>query len=157
MREEVALPKSDNDIINTTLATVTTEQWALLEKLTLAVDPSDPGEWQGGHVMRRTPEGNPVIAMPFYMYSQQLNSLVEALYECNVIVPFNWVDWQGRFEGHLEALSATDSPPTELVKYLVTVVRCDRFSEGYLGNEILSGRFLDNLLAVIRHFRPAAP
>ena len=151
------MPEFGDDNINTTLATVTAEQWARLEKLALAVDPRDPGEWQGGHVMQRTPEGNPVIAMPCYMYSQQLNSLVEALYECNVIVPFNWVDWKERFRGQLEALSATDSPPTELVKYLVTVVRSNRFSEGYLGNEIRSGRFLDNLLAVIRHFRPTAP
>lgn len=150
------MTQSDDDMINTALAAITPENWALLDELAHAVDANDPGEWQGGHVMDRTPDGNPVIAMPFYMYSRELNTLVEAMYRCDFIVPFNWVDWRNRKSTYLNSLSPTESTPAELMKYIVTVVRSDRFSEGYLGNEILSGRFLDRLIAVIRHFRPAA-
>lgn len=145
----------DDTIIITALAAITPEQWDQLHRLAHAVDPSDPGEWQGGQVMQRTAEGRPIIAMPFYMYSRQLNDLVETMYEYNFVVPFPWVAWNDRYGHKLDDMTPATTSTTDLVKYIVTVLRSDRFSEGYLGAEIRAGRFLDRLHAVIAHYRPA--
>ena len=144
----------DDEMLSGGLDAISPEQWERLEALASLVLPYDPGEWQGGHVMGTTQDGNPIIAMPFYMYSRALNDLVDFMYECDFIVPFDWTSWSGRFQEEINAMSLQDSTPTELLKYVVTVVRTDRFCEGYLANEISSGRFLDRLNAIIRHYRP---
>lgn len=150
------MTQSDDDIIVSALSSITADQWTHLHELAAAVDPHDPGGWLGGNVMSRTSEGKPVIAMPFYMYSRELNTLVETLYSYNFVAPIAWGRWSERNGTKIIEMDAATSSTTDLVKYIVTILRSDRFSEGYLGSEIRAGRFLTRLLAVIDRYRPAA-
>jgi hypothetical protein len=153
---EAHMTHSDDDVIRDALDAISPAQWDRLSHLANLVLPYDPGEWQGGHVMGTTSEGKPIIAMPFYMYSRALNDLVDFMYECNFIVGFDWTRWPGQYQDRINAMSLTESTPVDLLKYIVTVVRTDRFCEGYLANEIISRRFLDRLNVIIQHYRPAA-
>lgn len=146
------MEKSIDDSIDEQLAKVTREQWTHLESLVDAVDPHSPGHWAGGEVVSRTAEGKPVISMPYYSYSEPLLILVEKMYEYGVVVAFGWVAWSERNQKLLSNLVVTETRANDLVKYMVTVLRSDRFSEGYLGKEIRSGDFLAALRAIIHHY-----
>lgn len=87
------------------------------------------GEWH-------SPEGQ----MPFYSMSREAADFVQALYDQQIIFPFDWTSWQDeavRYITDLEMIKTADLVTCR--KLLTTHVRQDRFVEGHLANMLESG------------------
>jgi len=141
---------SDDDAIENALAAVTASQWTHLQTLVEAVDPRQPGVWEGGEEVARSSDDQPVLSMPYFDYSEALSNLHRALDEYQIIVPIDWMAWSAEHPTALQNLAIVDVSTNDIVKYLVSAVRGDRFSEGHLASEVHSGVFLSALLVLIQ-------
>lgn len=148
------MPDEYDDAINAALNSFTTQQWEQLRNLAEAVNPEQPGHWSGEDGVDPSLNDTGIVVFPSFVYTPELRELVEYMYDVKFIVAFPWPDWAEAMRDKLDAMSSSEATPADLMKYIVTVVRSDRFAEGYLGQEIVSGRFLGRLRAVIHHYLP---
>jgi hypothetical protein len=81
-----------------------------------------------------------VLQMPYAVYSSAVNRVVQALYDPDAIVSFDWSEWDGvkwyRGGGGLDA-----APVADAVRIATAIVRTDRFVEGALGAALDDGSF----------------
>jgi len=96
----------------------------------------EPGIWAGGQQVDTTMvdgEEKPVLQFPYVKYSASVDSLIEALYEASLIVPFDWMKWKG--SGQTTELSLADA-----VRTITAAVRGERFGDGVLLEALKDGR-----------------
>ena len=76
--------------------------------------------------------------MPFVDYVDEVDRLVQALYEVNAVVNFDWI------EVDIARQMVTSDPTnvTDVVRMITTIVRVDRFSEGHLLRALEDGTLL---------------
>lgn len=83
-----------------------------------------------------------VSTMPHYSMSDEANRMMKLLYELNLIVAFEWMEWE---EGSallsgddLEKLSGL--PAHKIVGLLTALARNDRFCDGAWGSAVEKGK-----------------
>jgi O-acetyl-ADP-ribose deacetylase len=121
--------------------------WAAVEDLETE---SQHVRWGGGQQVDTTTVDGvepPMFQMPYAVYSDAVNHTVQALYDLDAIVPFNWPDWDGveRFRGGRGLDSA---PVADAIRLATAIVRADRFSEGTIAATLDDGTFLAALRRV---------
>lgn len=93
----------------------------------------------------------PVFQMPYAIYSEAAERMIQGLYEVGVIVQFNWPDWHGRRDvprrHRLER-----APVAEAVRMTTAIIRADRFSEGTIGAMLNDGTLLTALRRIRRWY-----
>ena len=92
-------------------------------------------EWHGGTV-----DDEGVLTLPYEVHAREVDELIDALYECGFIQPFDWPAWQPTAEQYLQEpqrLAGADLPA--LVRLLTTHVKADRFCEGHFTAMIACG------------------
>lgn len=129
----------------TALAGVTPAVWDGLEESRAFLAQSiEAIEWRGGD------EVSPgVLQMPWVDYGAGVQTLRRRLDRSGVLLPFDWVGWEGR-STYADAVALRDAPVADALRWLVAVLRGDRFSEGALAAALQDGRVgaaLDNLAA----------
>ena len=74
--------------------------------------------------------------------------MLHALHEVDVIVPFNWPDWEGvkKYRG---GTALETAPVADAVRMTTAIIRAERFSEGTLGATLADG----TLFAALRRLR----
>jgi len=108
----------------------------------------EPGIWAGGQQVDTTivdGEEKPVLQFPYVEYSSSVDSLIQALYEAGLIVPFDWMKWNG--SGQTTQLSLADA-----VRTITAAVRGERFGDGVLLEALKDGsmtRALERLRAAL--------
>ncbi len=97
-------------------------RWDDLWDAVVALDAEpEPGRWAGFD--------QPVLQMPYVVYSPAVDRVIAAIYALGASLPFDWHSWDGlsRYPGG-RGLDA--APVAEAVRMVTAVVRADRFSEG---------------------------
>jgi hypothetical protein len=101
----------------------------------------DPvGRWRGGE-----PDGDGVIQMPWYEYSEEIDRFVAEMYHAKLVRPVDWMSWSGTpeaqrlIQGPAEIAHATHD---ELIYLLTTIIRGERFSDGEIAAAYERGTLL---------------
>lgn len=89
-----------------------------------------------------------VIEVGYVSYASEVTTFIEAMYETDTIIAFDWNTqaWKTRYE---EIAASTDAhsqaSDEELRKMLTTMLRADRFNEGFLAEQFDNGLFISLL------------
>jgi len=84
---------------------------------------------------------------PHFAFCTEVGEFIHALYQQNVIIPFDWKSWSDeaiRYQSDPNALDESDL--LTLRKLLTAHVRADRFVEGHLAGLFQSG----HIAAILR-------
>ena len=83
-----------------------------------------------------------VSTMPYYSMSDAANRMMKLLYELNLIVAFDWMEWEegsALLSGNdLEKLN--ELPAHVIVGLLTALARNDRFCDGAWGSAVENGK-----------------
>ncbi|WP_432571417.1 DUF6508 domain-containing protein [Kineococcus sp. SYSU DK005] len=127
------------------LAAVPEQLWREIEQSLRALPESTAGnEWKGGHETRPG-----VRHLPYVQYSPGIELLRTQLNRSGVLLPHDWVHWHGR-STYTDAASMRQAPVADAVRYLVGLLRNERFNEGAIDAELRVGRVaaaLENMSA----------
>ena len=134
--------QNDEQLINDLLDAVQPTQWTRISELAnlFAAQHDAAGQWAP-----ITTNDQGVTTLPFFDWSTELEELVELLYECQIVAPVDWVEWAND-NGNLDDYDIGTAPPTDLVRYVTSVARADRFNEGTLAEYVKTGDFPAALL-----------
>jgi len=92
------------------------------------------------------PEGQ----FPYFALTDVAIAFIQALYANRFVYPFDWPSWQAEAQRYLEDPGALQDADLETLRKLVTtLVRKDRFVEGYLASMFEEG----HLLAILRRLQ----
>lgn len=92
----------------------------------------DYGAWRGG----RTIEGDEgVLEMPWVEYTDEVDRLVQALYDVHAIVEVDSIE----MDIARQMVTCDPANVLDTVQMISTVIRADRFSEGLLLRSLLDG------------------
>jgi hypothetical protein len=90
------------------------------------------GSWRGGVAI----EGDDgVLDMPWVDYVDEVDRLVQALYEVNAVVTFDSIE----LDIARQMMTADPANVTDTVRMITTIVRVNRFSEGQLLRSLEDG------------------
>jgi hypothetical protein len=112
--------------------------WAVVDRVT---EETDHATWGGGdQVDTIVVDGveQPVIQMPYVVYSDVVSGLVQHLYRLGLVVPFNWPGWEGT-RRHRAGHGMAEAPVADAVRLITAIVRADRFSDGTIAVTIDDG------------------
>ncbi|HKX75834.1 MAG TPA: DUF6508 domain-containing protein [Acidimicrobiia bacterium] len=98
--------------------------------------------WTGGDpagVITVDGEERTLYRMPYPTYSESVERVRQHLGKLGLIVPFDWMKWEGttRYGRNPEALAS--APVTDAVRLLTAVIRAERFGEGNIEGALVSG------------------
>ena len=96
-----------------------------------------PGEWGGGNVIDRTDDGHDVYDFPFIIYAESVIRYEQLFYEMDLVVPCERVLNQRRTIDQLEWMDSASI--ADVVRFNSSILRGDRFSEGFIGEAIDAG------------------
>lgn len=110
-----------------------------------------PAVWRGGNqIGTRVVDGSerPVFQMPYPEYSEAVDRVLDALHALDIIVPFNWPEWDGtgRYRG---GRALDEAPVADAVRMMTAIIRAERFSEGTIAAAVEDG----TLAAALRCLR----
>ncbi|WP_432523009.1 DUF6508 domain-containing protein [Kineococcus sp. SYSU DK006] len=127
------------------LAAVPEAAWREVEASLAVLPASIAGNaWGGGQESRPG-----VVQMPFMVYSDGVELLLDQLGRAGVLLPFNWAHWHGR-DTYAEVEALRRAPVADAVRFVVAVIRSDRFVEGALDAQLRRGSIgaaLENMSA----------
>lgn len=129
--------------IHATLARARQEDW---EALWAAVDvlaaETTFATWSGGEIVGTTiidGEERPVRQMPYPVYSQSVEGVRERLGKLGLIIPFDWMSWDGLDRYTEDPAALATAPVTDAVRTLTAIQRAERFGDGNIEGALRSG------------------
>jgi hypothetical protein len=90
------------------------------------------GVWRGGMTIEG---GDGVVDMPWVDYVDEVDRLVQALYEVNAVVNFDSIE----LDIARQMVTSDPANVTDTVRMITTIVRVNRFSEGQLLRSLEDG------------------
>ena len=69
--------------------------------------------------------------MPYPVYTPEVERFRTAIGGCVLIVPFDWMGWDGLQRYH-EPADLSEAPVADVVRLLVAIIRSERFGDGNL-------------------------
>ena len=97
-------------------------------------------------VDQKTEDG--VMQFPYAVTTPLVNDFYHTIYNMKLVVVFDWMDWtEGREMLEKQAYAGQDV--ITLCKLLTTIIRADRFSEGYLLSAFKHG----DILAILKEMK----
>ena len=104
-------------------------------------------EWRGGDQVGTTAEGKPILQMPYPVYGEAASRLMDLLYACELVVPFDWGSWLSASGVRTAGLS--DQPAlADAVRFVTAIVRGERFCDGNVDAAIREGSLLRAIEAI---------
>ena len=123
------------------LTGVTDAQW---DELSQALDALEGvttfAEWAGGQVEMKVIDGveRPVTHVPYPIYPAEVERLRAAIGRCGLVVPYDWMDWDG-LEQYRNGIGLADAPPADAVRMITAIIRSERFGDGNIEGALRSG------------------
>jgi hypothetical protein len=105
-------------------------------------------EWRGGDQVGTTAEGKPILhdAVPGVQRGS-VTQLMDLLYACELVVPFDWGSWLSASGVRTAGLS--DQPAlADAVRFVTAIVRGERFCDGNVDAAIREGSLLRAIEAI---------
>lgn len=105
----------------------------LWPQLWAAVDALLPADqiavWRGGQVEDHLAAGTPVYGVPYPVYDETVERIIQLLYDLKVVTTFDWPTWF-RLQRYPGGQGLDAAPAAEAVRLLTSYVRGERFSDG---------------------------
>jgi hypothetical protein len=136
----VTEPRDDAAFLEA-LAAVTEAQWDALAQALGALDGVTTfAEWAGGQVEIMEIDGTerPVTHVPYPIYTAGVERLREAIGQCGLIVPYDWMAWDG-LERYRNGVGLDEAPPADAVRMITAIMRSERFSDGNIEGALRNG------------------
>jgi O-acetyl-ADP-ribose deacetylase len=81
-----------------------------------------------------------------YLYSKEVYSFERSLYDANIVIAFDWGEWQPEAEKIYNNFDLLANADLDTIRKLLTLhIRKERFYSGHLANMIKSGHILNIL------------
>jgi hypothetical protein len=134
--------RSAEEAIADALARVTVEQWASVWAAVESVSAeSEHATWRGGETAGTAlvdGDERPVMQMPYPVYSDAVDRLRRALSEAGLVVPFDWMAWDGlqRYEA---GRGLSTAPVADAVRVVTATMRGERFCDGAIEGALRDG------------------
>ena len=128
----VELAREDGPFL-AAIAAVTEAQWAeLWAALDALAGETVFAEWAGG----QTVDG--VTHVPYPEYTPAVERLRAAIGGAGLIVPYDWMQWDG-IERYREPAALADASEADAVRLITAIVRSERFSDGSIEGALERG------------------
>ncbi len=131
------------------LNSISKDDWTKLFSLIPKIEEADSfGKMAGGD------EISPgTVEMPYWDWSDITQSFVKTAYELNIVLNFDWGEWpEGKAMLQNESQDFDNLDLVALCKLLTTIIRADRFSDGYLISRFENGTIL-KIIKSVKHNR----
>ena len=142
-REPVATDDASTDAsILAALDQARDEDWQALWDAVDALTPETSfATWSGGS------DGQ----LPYPMYTQPVEELRERIGRLGIVVPFDWMKWDGvrRYKDDPAALQS--APVADAVRLVIAILRSERFTDGSIEGALQSG-LMQTALARLRRW-----
>jgi hypothetical protein len=115
-----------------------TELWAAVDALD---EVTTFATWAGGEVVDTVVVDGvekPVTQVPYPLYTPEVERLRDAIGACGLVVPYDWMAWDG-LDRHLDGAGLADAPMTDAVRMITAIVRSERFGDGNIEGALTSG------------------
>ncbi len=111
------------------LTTIELSDWNKLFDLLDEIKPSEKfGELKGGER-----NSDNTITFPYWETSELVSKFFETVHELGIVVVFDWTSWEeGNAILNNEQQNYEHLDTITLCKLLTTIIRADRFTDGYL-------------------------
>ena len=151
-RDDSPSDPSDTEIENLLLQT-TGERWATSvgRGRCAAARARVPDPLDGGQQVDTTfVDGveRPVFHVPYAVYTDATERVLDAYRALGIIVPFAWPEWEGitRYRG---PTALDNAPVADAVRMMTAIIRSERYSEGSIGGSLEDG----TMFAALRRLR----
>ena len=128
--------EDENSAIDALIGAVTERQWDRLRDLAtqLSADPASAGSW-----VRSEQQADGSWRLGYFETSPALGHLLDSLYDADLVTGvFDWPEWWSSCE-YQGGANIETAPAADLVRFITTVVRGDRFNDGVLGEYVANG------------------
>jgi hypothetical protein len=98
--------------------------------------------WTGADIVGTTivdGEERPVHQMPHPVYAESVERVRERLGALGLMVPFDWMDWDGLTHYRENPMALTTGPVSDAVRLLTAIQRAERFGDGNIEGALKSG------------------
>ena len=148
---------SDETTITAAVADVSARHWDDLWVAVDAVTAEEPHvTWAGGDTVDTvTVDGveRPVIQMPYPVYSEPMDGLLQLIDKLGLVVPFNWTEWDG-LERYRAGDGLADAPVADAVRMITAIMRSERFCDGAIDGAWQDGTLPAALARLRAHASP---
>ena len=142
------------------LARARDEDWeSLWDAVDALADETAFATWTEADIVGTTVvdgEERPVHQMPYPVYAASVERLRECIGALGLMVPFDWMNWDGliRYRGDPAALAS--APVEDAVRLLTAIQRSERFGDGNIEGALDSG-VIQPALARLRSWYEGRP
>ncbi len=153
------MPHDDDALVEAEIAEALArgrdEDWeALWDAVDVLSEETSFATWAGGDIVGTTTvdgEERPVRQMPYPVYVASVEHVRERLGVLGLVVPFDWMSWDGvlRYREDPEALAT--APVGDAVRLLTAIQRAERFGDGNIEGALESG-LMQSALARLRRW-----
>lgn len=141
--------------IHAALAQARDEEWkALWNAVDALAEETTFATWRGGDVIETSPigdDGQAVWQMPYPVYSRSVEELRACIGRLGLVVPFDWMNWEGLRRYTEDSAALLSAPVADAVRMLTSILRSERFSDGSIEGALESG-LLQTAVARLRRW-----
>jgi hypothetical protein len=115
--------------------------------------------WTGGDIVGTTTvdgEERPVRRMPYPVYSKTVEQVRERLGVLGLMVPFDWMNWEGVLRYRENPAALATAPVGDAIRLLTAIQRAERFGDGNIEGALKSG-LMQSALARLRRWYDENP
>ncbi len=134
------------------LNSLSKDDWAKLFNIIPKIEEADSfGKMAGGN------EISPgTVQIPYWDWADTTKSFVKIAYELNLVLNFDWGEWpEGKAMLQNKSQDFNGIDLITLCKLLTTIIRADRFNDGYLIGRFENGTIL-KIIKAIKHNRESS-
>lgn len=130
------------------LSTLTTNDWNKLFSLLPEIETTKKfGEVKGGEELE-----NGSFTFPYWSSSEIVNKVFQIIHELDIVPAFDWTSWaEGKSILNDQDFNYSKLDTITLCKLLTTIVRTDRFNDGFFVLNFENGVILKIIKAIKQH------
>lgn len=159
-----SVPQSDEALVEAEIAAALArgrdEYWkALWDAVDVLAAVTIFATWTGGDIVGTTTvdrEERPVHRMPYPVYSKSVEKVRERLGALGLMVPFDWMNWEGVLRYCENPAALATAPIGDAVRLLTAIQRAERFGDGNIEGALKSG-LMQSALARLRRWYDENP
>lgn len=158
------MPPSDDALVEAKIASALDrgrdDDWkALWEAVEVLAAETTFATWTGGDIAGTTTVDGierPVHRMPHPVYSKSVERVRQRLGVLGLMVPFDWMNWEGLLRYRDNPAALATAPVGDAVRLLTAIQRAERFGDGNIEGALTSG-LMQTALARLRRWYDENP
>ena len=131
------------------------ENWkALWDAVDALAEEDTFATWVASRTVVKEGDEKPVLVMPYPIYSKSVEEVLKRLGVLGLIVPYDWMNWDGVIRYREDPQLLGNAPVGDAVRILIAIKRAERFGDGNIEGALQSG-LMQAALARLRRWYDA--